>query len=299
MNKIILFSIFCIFSSFNYLSAQELNARVNVNSDRIQGTNKEVFTSLQSALNTFINGTKWSSTTFSSVEKIDCTFNIIILNQSESNTYTAEISVVARRPVYNSTYTTSILNFRDTKLDFEYMENSPLELDMTNITSNLIATVAFYCNLILGLDFDSFSPRGGSYFFRQAQNITMQAQGSSWMGWTAFESTTNRHAIITAFTDESLVSYRDFWYTYHRKGLDEMASNPDRGRTTIIQALSVLNELKNMRSSSVLLQMFADSKLEEVVLMCNKASSEEKKEVYDLFYKLYPTMTDRLEPLKK
>jgi hypothetical protein len=159
--------------------------------------------------------------------------------------------------------------------------------------------ISFYCNLILGLDFDSFSPKGGSFFLRQAQSISLQAQGNSWTGWTAFESSTNRHAIITALMDESLASFHDLWYTYHRKGLDEMAANPDRGRTTIINALPVLDEIRNTRSSLPILQLFADCKLDEIVAMCSKATAEEKTEIYDLLYKLYPTMTDRIQALKK
>ncbi len=284
----------------NRANGQELNARVTVNSDRIQGTNKGIFTSLQTALNDFINNQKWSSTSFSINEKIDCTFALTIITQPSDNFFTAELLVQARRPVYNSSYTTNILNFRDTELDFEYMENAPIEYVHNTINNNLIATIVFYANLILGVDFDSFSPKGGSVFFREAQSIAMQAQGySGWTGWTAFDKPNNRHGIITAFTDESLGSYRDLWYTYHRKGLDEMAANADRGRTTILEALPVLAELKKSRTSGILLQMFADSKLDEIVAMASKGTPEEKKSLYDLLMRVYPAMSSRLDPLKK
>lgn len=300
MKQIFIFLFLLIYSTS--INAQELNARVSVNTDRLEPSQKQIFTSLQNSLAAFINNNKWSSAVFSQNEKIDCSFSISVLKPSEDSPdyYEAEIAVVARRPVYNSSYTTNLLNIRDTKFGFEYVENTPIEYVENSLSNNLIATVAFYCYLILGMDFDSFSPRGGAAFFRQAQSISMQAQGySNWTGWTAFESTNNRHAIITALMDESLSGFHDFWYTYHRKGLDEMAANPDRGRTTIVQALPVLKEIKNTRSSSVLLQMFADSKLGEVVSVCTKASSEEKKETYDLLQNLYPTMSTEFEPLKK
>ncbi len=299
MKKII--TVFIVFSWIIFSgTAQELNAKVIVNSDRIQGTNKGVFTSLQNALSGFINAQKWSSATFALNEKIDCSFTITITTNPTDNYFTSELVVQARRPVYNSSYATNLLNFRDTELDFEYMENTPIEYIANTINSNLVATIAFYANLILALDFDSFSPSGGSVFYRQAQSIAMQAQAfSTWKGWTAFDKPNNRHGIITAFTDESLSGYREFWYTYHRKGLDEMVANPDRGRTTILNALPVLEEIRQIRSSGIILQMFADSKLDEVVALAGKATQEEKKTTYDLLRKIYPTMSNQLEPLKK
>ena len=291
--------LFCLASTAN-LHAQELNAKVTVNSSRIEGTNKDVFTSLERQLNEFINMKKWSAATFSQLEKIDCSFSIVILTNPSNDSYQAELSVSARRPVYNSTYTTNLINFRDTDFEFEYVENTPIEYVENSLSSNLIATIVFYSYLILGLDFDSYSQNGGAYFFRQAQSIAMQAQSySSWTGWTPFSKTNNKHAIITAFMDESLSAYHELWYTYHRKGLDEMATNSDRARTNIINALPALKQINNVRSSTVMVQMFADAKLDEIGLICSKATSEQKKETYDLLYEVYPTMSSRLESLKK
>lgn len=295
-----LYIILLIFFSSVSIKAQELNAKVTVNSNRIEGTNKDVFTSLEKNLNEFMNSQKWSAATISQVEKIECSFTIAILTNPSDGHYQAELSVSARRPVYNSTYTSSLINFRDSEFEFDYVENTPIEFIENSLNNNIVATMSFYAYLILGLDFDSYSTKGGSYFFRQAQNIAMQAQSySSWTGWTPFAKPNNRHAIITAFMDESLSAYHDLWYTYHRKGLDEMATNSDRARTTIVNALPVLKDLNNVRSSTVMLQMFADCKLDEIVQMCSKATSEQKKEIYDLFYSVYPAMTTRYEALKK
>jgi hypothetical protein len=281
------------------LQAQELNARISINSDRIQGTNRNVFTTLERALNQFINGTRWSSTTFATNERIDCSFSVIILEQPTDNTFRAELLIQASRPVYNSSYITTLLNHRDTKFDFEYMENNTLQMQQNTLNSNLEAVIAFYANLILALDFDSFSPMGGSVFFRQAQNIATMAQSTGWGGWSAFDDTKSRGSIITAYTDESLRNYHDLGYTYHRKGLDEMAANPDRARITILSAVPVLKEIRQIRSSEMLLQMFADAKLDELVSIAEKATPDEKKELYDLLRNIYPTMSNQLEPLKK
>lgn len=280
--------------------AQELNANVTVNSDRIQSTNKAIFTSMEQALSQFVNGQKWSATTFSNVEKIDCSFAITILEQPSENSFRAELFVQARRPVYNSSYTTTLLNWRDTNFEFEYTENASIELNETNIDSNLVAVISFYCNLILALDFDSFSPLGGSVFYRQALTIATQAQSNmSWAGWSSFDDTKSRTSIINTYNNESLKPFRQFWYTYHRKAMDEMTANADRSRTSILNALPILKEVRNIRDSEIIIQMFADCKLDEIVTIAGKATSEEKKETYDLLRSIYPTMGDQLEPLKK
>jgi hypothetical protein len=297
MKKIILF-LPTMFVSIYLMEAQELNANITVNSDRIQTTNKNIFTTLERALSQFINGRPWSSSAFSTTEKIECTFSVTILEQVSDNNFKAELFVQARRPVYNSSYVTTTFNWRDTKFEFEYMENAPIEMTQTEITGNLVATIAFYANLILALDFDSFSSQGGSVFFRHAQSIASQAQSSSWNGWSAFDDNRSKTAIINAFLDESMKPYRELWYTYHRKSLDEMAANPDRGRITILSGLPVLKEIKKVRDSEIILQMFADCKLDEIVSIAGKASSEEKKETYDLLRNLFPSMSSRYESLK-
>jgi hypothetical protein len=281
------------------MQAQELNARISVNSDRIQGTNKNVFSTMERALNQFVNGTKWSATAFASNERIDCSFSVVILEQSDDHTFRAELLIQASRPVYNSTYVTTLLNYRDTKFDFEYTENATIQMQQNTLNNNLEAVIAFYVHLILALDFDSFSPTGGTAFWRQAQQIATVAQSSGWTGWSAFDDPKSRGSMITAYVDESLKTYRDLWYTYHRKGLDEMAANPDRARITILTVAPSLKALRQVRFSEILLQMFADAKLDELVSIAGKATADEKKELYDLLRSIYPTMSTQLDPLKK
>lgn len=280
--------------------AQELNARITINSDKVQATNKQVFTTLQTALTEFVNNKKWTDATFAVNERIDCSMTLIINEMISDNSFKGEIQIQARRPVYNSSYTTTLLNYRDTELSFDYTEFEPLEYTENVLNSNLTATIVFYIYTILGLDFDSFAPKGGSPFWQQAQQIVSLAQAqSAWTGWKAFENDRNRHALVTALTDNTSDMFREMWYTYHRKGLDEMAANSDRGRTTIIELLPVLEQIKSARPTSAVLQMFADAKLDEVVLIYSKATSQEKQDGYKKLSNLYPALTTRMESLKK
>lgn len=276
----------------------ELNATLTINSDKVQGTDKQIFNTLQSALLEFINNKKWTTATFAQNERIDCTFTIIV-NSLDGNSFSGEIQIQARRPVYNSTYTTTIFNYRDTEFNFEYTEFEPLEYTENMLNSNLTATIVYYIYTILGFDFDGFSLNGGQQFFQQAQQIVTLAQSEpSWSGWTAFGNKKNRHALATALTENQSSGFHTMWYTYHRKGLDEMAANPDRGRTNLIAALPALKELKNARPNSILLQFFSDCKLDEAISVYSKATTQEKQEGYKLFSELFPTATSRFESLK-
>ena len=278
----------------------ELNAKVTVNSDKVQSTNKQVFTTLQTALTEFLNNRKWTDATFAINERINCSFTLIINEMVSDNSFKGELQIQSNRPVFNSSYTTTLLNFRDKEVEFDYVEFEPLQFVDNTLDNNLVAILVFYVNIILGLDFDSFALDGGSAYFQQAQQIVSLAQSqASWTGWKAFDSNQNRHAVATALTENQGEDFRQMWYTYHLKGLDEMAANPDRGRTTIIESLAGLQKLKSARPVSVLLQMFSDAKLDEVVSIYSKATTQEKQEGYIMLSELFPTAGTRLEALKK
>lgn len=281
------------------VEAQEISARVTINSSQVQGSNKQVFTTLQNALMEFINNRKWTDATFTMNERIESTFTINISEQQD-NAFKGTLQIQARRPVYNSGYSTNLLNFQDRQIDFEYVEFEQLEYAENTLNSNLTAVIVYYVYLILALDFDSFSPMGGTAFLQTAQQIVNLAQAqSSWVGWKAFESNSNRHGVITALTDNTSEAFRNMWYMYHRRGLDEMAANPDRGRTTIIEALPALKEIKSARPASVILQMFADAKLTEAVAIYSKATTQEKDEGHELLSNIYPTQGTVLEGMTK
>ncbi|MDR0995955.1 MAG: DUF4835 family protein [Tannerella sp.] len=283
------------------LRAQELNMTISINSEKVQGTNKQIFSTLQKALTEFVNNRKWTDAHFSTNEKIDCSMTFIVNSYDEStNAFKTQLQVQARRPVYNSSYSTTTLNFQDAQVDFSYVEFSPLQYAANTLDNNLTATVVYYVYLILGIDFDSFSPRGGTSYFQQAQQIVTMAQSQpAWTGWKAFDSPRNRHAVITAIMEDEAGGLRDMWYNYHRKGLDQMAANPELGRNTIIASLQALDAYYKTRPTSVLLQMFSDAKLAEIVAIYSKANTQEKQDGYKLLSKIYPTAGSKLDALKQ
>ena len=276
----------------------ELNAVITINSDKVQGTDKQIFTTLQRALTEFVNTKKWTTASFMQNERIDCTFTMIV-NSLEGNVFDCEIQVQSNRPVYNSNFTTPTFNFRDTEFTFNYTEFEPLEYTENVLNSNLTATIIFYIYIILGFDFNSFGLNGGQPYFQQAQQIVTMAQSQpSWNGWTAFSKNRNRHALATALTENQGSVFHTLWYEFHRKGLDEMAANADRGRANIIASLPRLKELKDARPNSILLQIFSECKLDEVVSIYSKATTQEKQEGFKLFSNLFPSASTRYESLK-
>ena len=276
-------------------SAQELIASVDVNSSQVQG-NESLFSTLEESILSLINDHSWTDAKYSPIERIDCGFTIVI-----NTSFSAEIQVQARRPVYNSSYTTSVFSFRDTDFEFEYIEGEPLEYNSNTIESNLVATIVYYVYMILGADSDSFALEGGGPYFQQAMNIVTAAQTQmGWGdGWAAFSNPNNRHGLVTAFTEERQQPFRQLWYTYHRKGLDEMVANSDRARASITELVPQLEELRQAQPNTPLIQFFALTKLDELVLVYSKSNDSDKKKAYEALSNLFPADVTRLEPLKK
>ena len=278
--------------------AQELKCQVEINTQKIEGTNKSVFETLQAAISDYYNETKFTTNTFSPIEKIECRW-FLVVNEYADDRIKGELQVQLSRPVYNSTYTTTLLNFKDSKIDFEYREGDPLVFNESTISSNLTALLDFYAYLFLALDYDSFSPHGGQPFFDRAASVVQQAQSTGEVGWRAFEDNKNRSAVLSAFTDNNTGGIRDMIYQYHRKGLDEMATSPDKGRAVITESLQEIDKVYKVAPMSVALSMFRDAKLDELVNIYSKAPETERKQVYDLLQPLYPTETERLEKIRK
>lgn len=279
------------------LSAQELNCKVEVNSDQIQGTNKQVFETLEGAVTEYMNTTKFSQAQFSPNEKIDCQLFFTVKEYTD-NIIKGDLQVQAIRPVYNSAYTTTLINFKDTKIEFSYQENEPLIFSENSMESNLTAILNFYAYFILAVDFDSFSPRGGEQFYERADYIVQMAQSSGESGWKAFEDTKNRSSVLTAYTQPSTACIRDLLYEYHRTGLDEMALSPDKGRAKITSTIDYIKKIYEVAPMSVALSMFKDAKLDELVNIYSKSPQSERENVYEILYPIYPTETDRLNKIK-
>ncbi|MDE6409897.1 MAG: DUF4835 family protein [Muribaculaceae bacterium] len=277
--------------------AQELRCNVEVNTQQIEGTNKSVFESLQEAMNTYMNETKFTNATFAPNEKIECRL-FLTVGEYNDDRIKGDLQIQLSRPVYNSTYTTTLFNFRDTKVEFDYRDGDPLIFNENNEESNLTAILDYYAYLLLGLDFDSFSPNGGQPYFDKAAAIVQQMQSSGEVGWRTFEDTKNRAAVLSSFTDANTSGMRKMLYDYHRKGLDEMVTSPDKGRAVITESL---NELKGVYANapmSVALSIFRDSKLDELVNVYSKAPQTERQTVYDLLQPIYPTESNRLDKIR-
>lgn len=280
--------------------AQELNCRVEINTSQLEGTNKSVFETLQNAVNEYVNTTQWTNTQFSPNEKIECTLFFTITKYDESTgAMEGSLQVQSIRPVYNSSYTTTLINFKDNKIEFAYQENEPLIHSDTNMESQLTQILNFYIYLILAVDFDSFSPRGGDAYFSRLETIVQQGQSSGESGWKAFEDTKNRAAVLAAFTDPSTRRLRDLYYDYHLQGLDQMSVSPDKGRKTIDTSLDILTEIYKVAPMSVGLSMFKDAKLDELVNIYSKATPEERQHAYDVLSAIFPTEQQRLDQIKR
>lgn len=279
------------------VSAQELNCKVEINSDQVEGSNKQVFTTLEEAMNDYMNTNVFTNNQFSANEKIDCRLFFTVKEYSDGK-ISGDLQVQSSRPVYNSTYTTTLLNFKDTKIDFNYLENEPLVFTHDRMESQLTAILNFYAYLILALDYDSFSPRGGDPYFERLKTIVQQAQSSGESGWKAFEDTKNRSAVLSAYTDQATQSLRDLMYNYHRKGLDEMSVSPDKGRAKITESIDIIKEVYGKAPMSVGLSMFKDAKLDELVNVYSKAPAEERSKVYNILQDIYPTEQERLNKIK-
>jgi len=278
------------------LFSQELNCNLLVNSDQIQGSNKSVFNTLQKSASEFLNNRKWSEMSFTQQEKIECTFNIII-KKVDGDSYTAELQVQARRPVYNSSYFTTIFNFRDNDFVFTYQENEVLEFNENVISSNLTAVLTYYAYLVIGYDLDSYSRLGGTAFFQAAENLVNAAQSLDTPGWQAFKSNKNRYALVNNLTDEAFKKFRNYIYEYHRLGLDEMTANVVNARAKMLAGLPILREANRARPSAIVISSFLETKTDEMINVFKKASEQEKKTAVEVLSDVNPTMSNRYETI--
>lgn len=296
MRKILSLLIFALMAASG--AAQELNCHVEVNSDKITGTNKSVFTTLQEAITSYMNDTKFTAAQYSPIEKIECTL-FFTIKEYDGDKMTGDIQVQATRPAYNASYTTNLINFRDSKVEFTYSEGEPLTFNETNMESQLTAILNFYAYMIIAIDTDSFAPRGGEAAWDRVKTIVQQAQSSGETGWRAFDDNKNRAAVLGAYTDPSTQQLRDMVYKYHREGIDQMSVSPDKGRAAITESLETLKNIYNVAPMSVGLSMFRDSKLDELVNVYTKGSQEERDRVVEILSSLYPTDQDRIQKIKE
>ncbi len=292
--RIFLFLILAVGS----VQAQELNCTFTINSDQVQGSNKSVFNTLQKSVTEFINNRRWTEQSYELDEKIECTMTMIV-KQVENDVFTAELQVQSRRPVYNASYNTTLLNFRDNDIVFPYKEFDVLEFNQNMVTSNLTAILTYYAYLIIGYDMDSFSRMGGTPYFQAAEQLVASAQTLDMPGWRAFESKRNRYALINNLNDEAFRKFRNFLYEYHRLGLDEMTLNVVNARARISTGLPLIREANRSRPASVIITTFLDTKTDEIINIFKKATEQEKKTVIEILTDLNPAQSERYETIMK
>ncbi len=273
---VIIFSFLC-YTTLGH--SQELNCTVKVIHSQVQGTNTSVFSTLETAITEFMNNRSWTDLQFQKDERIEATINITITKYVEAqNHFTGEILLQLARPVFNSTYNSTVFSIKDTNLEFTYKEYDPLEWNENNIDNNLTAVLAYYAYLFIGMDMDTFSPMGGTQILHTVENIVNNAQTLTEPGWSAFKDTKNRHAIINDYMESSMEPFRQLQYKYYREGLDEMANNADRGRAAITEALEMLQEAHRNKPISMLPQIFTEYKRDEIVNIYNGHGTEKERQ---------------------
>ncbi len=283
------------------VNGQELQARVTINHNQIQGTDKSVFDDLQKNLEQFINDTQWTSLQFQKNERIVCNFNITVTKyDAGSNLFTCTALIQANRPVYNASYTTTLYNNRDADFNFEYAQFDQLNFNEEQIDHQLVALVAYYAYLIIGLDLDSFAPMGGEDILQRCLYLTNNAQNLNFTGWKAFDNSRNRFAIINDYLEVSMKPFRQLQYDYYRLGLDEMANNAERGRVNISTALENLKKCHEDRPLSMLPQIWTDYKRDELAnIYKGKGTQKEKETVYEILFSINASQNNAWEKIKQ
>lgn len=301
---ILIICLICV--SLPHIHAQELRCNVTVNSDQIEGSSKEVFTTLQQAITDYVNQQTWTNLTFAESERIECNMMLIVKQVTDDGKFTCEFQVQSRRPVYGTTYTTPLINFKDNLFCFSYQAFDRLEYQQNQFSTNLTAMLAYYCYLIIGYDCDSYQRLGGTPYFQQCEDIVRTAMTASLEtnemdGWKASRGGGNRdrYTLINNLMDEAFRPYREFFYTYHRLGLDEMQGNVANSRARIAEALPVLKETYRARPATFIVATFLDAKADELASLFEKGTADEKKKIYDLLMDIDPTRQNTYEKITK
>lgn len=285
------------------LSAQELDCKVSVNHSQIQGTSVSVFETFQKALEEFINQRHWTEAKYDMNERIKCTFAFTVKSYTEAEgRWGCDLIVQSNRPIYQSNYQSVIFSFKDPDVEFNYREFDQLEFQETSISSNLMAVVAYYAYLIIGLDMDTMAPMGGTDILRVSENIVNSAQTLNEKGWKAFDSSRNRYALINDYLDAGMASLRQLLYDYHRTGLDQMAINATRGRANVVTALGNLKKAHEDKPMSSLPGIFTEIKKDELVNIFGNASpaqTQEREQVYQILSTINPSLNSDWDKIKK
>ncbi len=298
MNKIILL-LLCF--AVNVCHSQELKSRVSVLSNRVgNNVDKKTFETLQTALNNFVNNRKWSTDQFAQKEKIDCSFLLNVESAGDANVYKGSLTIQSARPVFNSSYSSPLINFQDNDIIFKYAEFQQLEFNDNRVSgtdaliSNLTAVFAYYINIILGMDYDSFSPRGGDNYFQKAQNIVNNApEGRNISGWKAFDGTRNRYWLTENLLNSRYTIMHDVIYGYYRLGMDKLYEDEINGRSQVLNMLTLLNTYNVENPNTMILQFFLQGKSQELIKIFSKATPPDKSKALELLQRIDVTSASK------
>lgn len=282
--------------------AQELQAKITINHNQIQGTDKSVFENLQQTLEQFVNDRQWTNLQFQKNERIQCSFNITVTKYDKSsNLFTCKALIQASRPVFNSAYTTTIYNNSDNEFTFEFAEFDQLEFNEETLDNQLVALFAYYAYLIIGINLDTFAPMGGEDVLQRCMTLTNNAQNLNFPGWKSFDNDRNRFAIINDYLDGGMAPFRQLQYDYYRKGLDEMANNAERGRTEITTAIQEdLKKCHEDKPLSRLPQIWTDYKRDELAnIYKGKGTQKEKESVYEILFSINAAQSNAWNKIKQ
>ncbi|MFM9026826.1 MAG: DUF4835 family protein [Bacteroidota bacterium] len=281
-------SILCALIATQTVSAQELNCSVSVLSPNATESDRTVYTLLQTSIREFVNNRKWTNDQFLNQERIECSITITISERVSVDEFKANIQIQSRRPVYKSSYNSPLFNHQDNDFNFRYLQDQILEFDEANISSNLTAVLGYYCYMIIGLDYDSYSLEGGMPYFMKAQTVVNNAQSLPERGWKAFESQRNRFWLVENILHTQFKTLRSCMYKYHRLGFDILADNLNDGRAAVLNALKELRTAYNNRPNSFALQVFFNAKADEIVSLFSQAPGDEKSQLVQLLSLIDP-----------
>ena len=278
---------------------QELLCNVRVNSSQVQTSDRKIFQTMQTEIYEFINNRKWTQTKIENEERLECNFMINITKQISNDQFEATIQVQSTRPIYGTSYKSTLFNFLDNDFKFKYLEYQSLDFSEASHISNLTSVLAFYVNIILGLDFATFSEEGGNEYFTTAQRIVNNAQNAPEKGWRAFENDRNRYWIAFDLLDQRYSDFQSAIYRYHRLGLDQLSEEPEDARFEITEALESLKSIHRQNPSAFILKLFFDAKSDEIVNIYSEAFPNEKARIINTLIEIDPSNSSKYQTLNQ
>ena len=296
-----LFAILAFMALPSCAMSQELNAKVVINTAQIGNTNTEACETFREKVQEFLNTKQWTAVKYNEVERIDCTFNITINKYSaQDGAFECTLLLNSSRPVWGSSYTSSLYNTRDQHFNFKFDPADQLEYNPDNLDNQLMALLAYYAHVLIGMDMDTFAPLGGTPVLQTAEDIVSKAENLGYSGWSAFNESNNRFALLNDYMDGSMEAMRQLNYVYHRQGLDQLCDSTEKAHTALVESMELLDQARQARTMSNVPQLFTEYKKEELVNIFSKhENQQERLRVYDILFAINPSQNPSWEKIKK